>query len=482
MPDPSPLPEPMTDDGVRAALESLRGADLPTHGGRTLAYVYDSGRADVDALALDALAMFATSNGLDPTAFPSLAQMENDLVARAGHLLRAPQGFVGNVTSGGTESILLAVLAAREGAPHIDRPSMVLPVSAHAAFHKAAKYLGVRPILIDVDPHTLRADPDAMAAAIDDSTVLLVGSAPSYAHGVLDPIADLAALAVARGIRLHVDACIGGWVLPHLPDLPPWTFALDGVTSMSVDLHKYAYTPKGVSILLHRNPALRRGHLFATADWPGYPMLNATMQSTKSGGPLAAAWAVVHRIGQAGYAALAREARQATLDCAVGVALISGLRVVAEPDSTLLAVATDGSCDVFTIADEMQERGWFVQPQMSFGDLPPTLHLTLSAATAPSIPDFLTALRQAVTLAQQGGPQQVDPDIAALLHSLDPATLDDAMFDGLLAAGGLAGDSGELALPERMAPVNALLDVCPPPLRAVVLREVLDRLSRPTSS
>ena len=156
---------------------------------------------------------------------------------------------------------------------------------------------GCAPCSSTVDPDTLRADPAAMAAAVDDTTVLVVASAPSYAHGVVDPVPEIAALAAARGIRCHVDACIGGWVLPHLDDAPPWTFAVDGVTSISVDLHKYAYTPKGVSVLLHRTPALRRGHFFASANWPGYTMLNSTMQSTRSGGPLAAAWAVTRRIG-----------------------------------------------------------------------------------------------------------------------------------------------------------------------------------------
>ena len=165
--------------------------------------------------------MFAASNGLDPTAFPSLLQMENDLVALAGGLLDAPEGFAGSVTSGGTESILLAVLAARQGSPDITDPSMVIPTSAHAAFHKAAEFLGVRAVLVDVDPDTLRADPAAMAAAIDDTTVLVVASAPSYAHGVVDPVPEIAALAAERGIRCHVDACIGGWVLPHLDDAPP---------------------------------------------------------------------------------------------------------------------------------------------------------------------------------------------------------------------------------------------------------------------
>ncbi|HET9022286.1 MAG TPA: aminotransferase class V-fold PLP-dependent enzyme [Ornithinibacter sp.] len=470
----------LTTDEVLATLRDLQSADLPAHGGRTLAYVYDSGLADADAVGLEALAMFASSNGLDPTAFPSLLRMENDLVAMAGELLDAPPGYAGSVTSGGTESILLAVLAAREGAAGVDHPTMVLPTSAHAAFHKAAKYLGVREVLVDVDPLTLRADPAAMAAAVDGSTVLLVASAPSYAHGVVDPVGDIAALAAERGIRCHVDACIGGWVLPHLDDVPPWTFAVDGVTSVSVDLHKYAYTPKGVSVLLHRSAALRAGHFFASADWPGYTMLNSTMQSTRSGGPLAAAWAVTHRIGPDGYARLAEAARSATLDVAEAADGIPGLRVVAAPDATLVALATDGSCDVFTIADEMLVRGWFVQPQMSYRDQPPTLHLTLSAATAPSVPELVVALGDAVAAARTSGPVPLDPSLAGLVGALDPATLDEAGFAGLLAAAGLAGEDGALTLPARMAPVNALLDACPTALREALLLGVLDRLSRPT--
>ena len=481
MTPPTPPAAPMPTDEVLATLRELQAGDLPAHGGRTLAYVYDSGLADADAVGLDALAMFASSNGLDPTAFPSLLRMENDLVALAGGLLDAPAGFAGSVTSGGTESILLAVLAARNGSATTD-PSMVLPTSAHAAFHKAAEFLGVRAVLVDVDPDTLRADPAAMAAAVDDTTVLVVASAPSYAHGVVDPVPAVAALAAERGIRCHVDACIGGWVLPHLADAPPWTFAVEGVTSISVDLHKYAYTPKGVSVLLHRTPELRRGHFFASADWPGYTMLNSTMQSTRSGGPLAAAWAVTRRIGLDGYADLARQAREATLAVASAVDGIPGIRVLTPPDATLLALVADGSCDVFTVADEMLERGWFVQPQLSFRDVPPTLHLTLSAATAPSVPELLVALRESVDAARAGGPVGVDPGLAGMLASIDPATLDDAGFAGLLAAAGLAGSDGRLALPRRMAPVNALLDACPTALREALLLGVLDRLSRPTAT
>jgi sphinganine-1-phosphate aldolase len=469
----------MPTEDVLGALRALQSADLPAHGGKTLAYVYDSGLADADAVGLEALAMFASSNALDPTAFPSLQRMENDLVALAGGLVDAPTGYAGSVTSGGTESIILAVLAAREGAG-LEEPSLVMPTSAHAAFLKAAKYLGVRPVVVDVDPLTQRADPGALAAAVDDSTVLVVASAPSYAHGVVDPVAEIAGMAAERGIRCHVDACIGGWVLPHLEGVTPWTFAVEGVTSLSVDLHKYAYTPKGVSVLLHRSAALRRGHFFASADWPGYTMLNTTMQSTRSGGPLAAAWAVTRHIGLDGYANLARRARRATLELTEAAAEIPGLRVVAAPDSTLLALATDGSCDVFTVADEMLALGWYVQPQLAFRDLPATLHLSLSAATAPSLPELVVALGGAVAAAREVGPAVVDPALTGLLASIDPAALDDAGFGALLVAAGLAGDDGTLSLPSRMAPVNALLDRCPPALREALLLGVLDRLSRPT--
>lgn len=467
-------------DRIREELGRMQAADLPTHGGRTLAYVYDSGLAEADAIGREALAMFAGSNGLDPTAFPSLLRMENELVGWAGRILDAPTGFAGSATSGGTESILLTVLAARDARPDVVAPAMVVPSTAHAAFHKAAHYFGVRLVAVPVDEHTFRADAAAMSAAIDDSTVLVVVSAPSYAHGVVDPVAPVAAAAAERGVRCHVDACIGGWVLPRLDRPRDWTFAVPGVTSVSVDLHKYAYTPKGVSLLLHRDAALRSTQLFASADWPGYTMLNSTTQSTRSGGPLAAAWAVVHAIGDDGYARLAKVAREATLELERSVSLLDGLRVLAHPDSTLLAVtADDAGIDVFSIADEMLARGWFVQPQMAFGPGPANLHLTVSAATAASVPDFVAALEDSVAAVRARGPVQVPDDLAAAATAIDPATLDDAAFDGLLQVAGLAGEDGGLALPDEMAQVNALLDVAPPALREALLLAVLDRLLRP---
>ena len=174
----------ISSEVIRRALTSLRQHDLPTHGGQTLAYVYDSGLAEADALGREALAAYGSTNGLDPTAFPSLLTMEQDLVALAADLLAAPAEAVGSFTSGGTESILLAVLAARDAHhPEIPEPTMVLPSSAHAAFSKAAHYFGVRPVIVPMDVETGRAVPSAMVQAIDANTVLVVGSAPSTGCG-----------------------------------------------------------------------------------------------------------------------------------------------------------------------------------------------------------------------------------------------------------------------------------------------------------
>lgn len=475
----------MTD--VLARLRERQTADLPVHGGRTLAYVYDSGLAEVDRVGREAVAAYAGSNGLDPTAFPSLLAMENELVGFGLRLLDGPDGGVGTVTSGGTESVLLAVQAARDGRPEVERPRMVLPTTVHAAFHKAAHYFGVEAVFVPVGKD-FRADVAATIAAIDEAperTVLVVGSAPSYAHGVVDPITELAAAAQARGIRCHVDACIGGWVLPYAArlgrDVPAWTFAVEGVTSISVDLHKYGYAPKGTSLLLYRDAELRRPQFFAAADWPGYTMLNSTMQSTKSGGPLAGAWAVVQTLGDEGYEKLAADVFAAVDEIVAGLDNVPGLALLAEPDSSLIGLVTDGTCDPFTVCDEMATRDWYVQPQMSYGEHPSNIHLSVSAATLPHVPEFLAALTASVEAAVAAGPVVVDPGVIDYIRSLDPAALTDADFDGLLAASGLVGegDGAGLELPTRMAEVNALLDIASPAMREALLVAFLDRLSRP---
>ena len=304
---------------VLEALEQFRADDMPWRDGRTWAYVYDPGR-EAEEVIKQAFAMYLSENALDPTVFPSTLRLENELVAMAAAHLYGDEQVVGNFTSGGTESIILAVKTARDHAralqPQIREPEIVLPTTAHAAFHKAAHYLDVKVVLAPVDPKTFKADVAAVRAAITPNTILLVGSAVSYAHGVVDPIEALGQLALEKSLLLHVDGCMGGFLLPYLrragAPVPRFEFDVPGVTSISMDFHKYAFAAKGASAILHRNKELRRYQIYACSNWTGYTVINPTVQSTKSAGPIAAAWAVLHFIGDEGYLEIARQVLDAT--------------------------------------------------------------------------------------------------------------------------------------------------------------------------
>lgn len=475
------------DEAILSAIASLQAHDLPTRGGHTLAYVYDSGVPGLRELGAAAYASAMDANALDPTAFPSLAAMEGDLVATAAALVGGGRDTVGTVTSGGTESCLLALAAARDGRPDIARPRMVIASSAHAAFHKAAHYFGVAVDMVDVDPVTLRADAAAMAAAIGPDTVLVVASAPSYAHGVIDPIRPVAEAAAVHGVRCHVDACIGGWILGSWrmanvlrrgEAVAPFGLDVPGVTSISVDLHKYAYTPKGASVLLHAGAALRAPQYFVHTDWPGYAMLNTTLQSTRSGGPIAAAWAVVNRLGTGGYRELAESTARAVDAIRGGVEQIEGLVILGDPDATLIAVtAAEGGPTVFAVADEMAARGYYIQPQFAFRGAPASLHMTVTAANADHEAELVGALAESVRAAAAAGDAEFPPEVAAAVLAADLGTP-----AGLAAAAGrlgLIGDDGRLALPTRMAPINSLLNALPGAAREQVLRAVLSMLNSP---
>ncbi|WBB79107.1 aminotransferase class V-fold PLP-dependent enzyme [Micromonospora sp. WMMD882] len=469
-----------------AEIRALRAADRPTHGGRLFAYVYDPAVPGLDELAGAAHGLSAHVNGLDPTAFPSLLAMENALVGAAATLLGGGPGggapeAVGSVTGGGTESLILAVKAARDAHPEIAEPRMVVPVSAHAAFAKAAHYLRVALDPVPVDKVTLRPAVAAVAAAIRPETVLVVCSAPSYAHGVVDPVEEIAAVAARAGVRCHVDACFGGWTLPYLRRLgrpvPAFDFSVDGVTSISVDLHKYAYAPKGVSVLLHRDPALRAPQYFAYADWPGYAMINPVVASTRSGGPIAAAYATLRHLGDAGYLELAGRTLEAVDRLADAVRGVDGLRLLAEPESTVVCFAADDpDLDLFTLVDELTARGWHTQPQMAYADLPASVHLTVTASVAPQAAGFGTDLADAVAAARAAGPVKLPDELLALASSLPPEALTPELVTGLAAGLGLTGGVG---LPDRMAPVNTLLDAAPPALRERLLVEFVSLLQRP---
>ncbi|MFC6885533.1 MULTISPECIES: pyridoxal phosphate-dependent decarboxylase family protein [Actinomadura] len=481
VPDPGGLPEvgrPPAE--LLAELARHRAGDLPVRGGRVTAYVYDTGRAEVHDLAARAYQELLEVNCLDPTAFPSIVALERQVVAAVAGRLGGGADTPGIFTAGGTESIMLAVKAARDARPVDGRARIVLPASAHPAFHKAAHYLGMEAVAVPVDPETFRADPAATRAALTPRTVLVVASAPSYPHGVIDPVEEIAALAAEAGVPCHVDACVGGWVLPWLReggrDVPPFDLSVPGVTSLSCDLHKYGYAPKGASVVLFADEAARRRAYFASAGWPGYTVINATVQSSRSAGPLAAAWATLNALGARGYRDLAAEAMGAAERLAAGVADIPGLRVLGAPDAPLVAVASsDPGLDVFTVADEARTRGWFFQPQLSFQGIPANLHFTLTGVSRDRVEPLLAALAESAAAARRSGPPDVPEGLADALAGLDLDGLDDAGFAGLLGTVGVDLDGGA---PE-MAVVNAVLDVLPPETRERLLIRFLAVLYSP---
>lgn len=461
---------------VLAALEAYRVHDLATHGGRTWAYVYDTGRPDIEEVATAAYSAYLGLNGLDFTVFPSLLQLETEVVSMAASHLGGDEGVVGNFTSGGTESIILAVKAARDRfratRPEVARPGVVAPVTAHAAFHKAAHYLDVDLVLVDVDPATFKADPAAMAAAVTSATMMLVGSAVSYAHGVIDPIPELGAIALERDLLLHVDGCIGGFLLPYFRRLgapvTDFDFSVPGVTSISMDLHKYGYAPKGASVVLYRDRELRRHQFFVCADWPGYTMVNSTIQSSKTGGPLAAAWALLNYIGDAGYLELSREILEATRRLVAGLRTIPELRVMGEPECSLVVFTSD-SVNVFRLIDEMRALGWYVQPQLGNRGSKENVHLSVDPASGAAVEGLLAAVRECVERVRGMG-SALPEELAAAIAGLDPATLGPATAAGLFEAVGIRDGR----LPERMAPVNEVMNLLPPAVTTELLTDFVN--------
>jgi hypothetical protein len=314
-------------------------------------------------------------------------------------------------------------------------------------------------------------------AAITPRTILLVGSAISYAHGVVDPIPELGAIAQERGLLLHVDACMGGFLLPYFRRLggahPDFDFRVPGVTSISMDLHKYAFAAKGASTILYRSAELRRHQIWACSSWSGYTLINPTVQSTKSAGPVAGAWAALHFLGDDGYLEIARRVRDATARIAAGVASIRGLRLLGRPDMNLLAFASDGA-SVFHVVDEMKERGWYVQPQLSFGSSPANVHLSVNPASVRWVEALLADLGECVEKARTLPAGNLAPRIREAVGSLRPEDLDAKLFANLLAMAGVSGEG----LPRRMAEINEVLDALPVPLRERLLVEYLNGLYR----
>ena len=392
-------------DRVKAFMEEAKASDLPWYDPHMFRGGSYYGGTDVAEVANQAYQMYINTNALlGNMSFPSLARYETELIAAILEMMNAPQGAAGSTTAGGTESILMAVKTARDWArvkrPQTTRPEIIVPRAAHPAFDKSGYVMDIKTVRVErsID---YRADVEAMAAAINDNTIMIAASAPSYPYGVTDPVAEIAALAADRGLWCHVDACHGGYILPFARKLgyavPDYDFDVPGVTSISIDVHKLGYSNKGVAALLFRDSALQQYQRFTFGDWPAGIYATANLTASRSGGGIASAWAVLHYLGEEGYLRIAREILETRGRLIAGINAIDGLEVLGRPDAYLIAFGSD-HVDVAALDGAMTADGWLTKRNLD----PPAIHLFVDLSHGPIVDEYVAALKDAVRRVRAG--------------------------------------------------------------------------------
>lgn len=391
-------------DEVRTDLLERGRGDAKWRDGKTAVYVFNAGD-EIAAIQKEAYTAYMSENGLGPAAFPSLAQMEKDVISMALGLLHGPEGSTGAMTSGGTDSITMAIKTARDHArANGDAPeksNIVLPQSAHLAFDKACHLMDidVRRVPLKTDG-TFEADVAAMEAACDTDTIMMVGSAPNFPHGIIDPIAALGEAAERKAVWLHVDACVGGYFAPFARmngvPVPAFDFEVPAVKSISADLHKYGYAAKGASTVLFRSEELYTHMPFEFSCWSAAPMMTPTLAGTRPGGAISAAWAVMNYLGVDGYRRLQGEVCATRERLEEGVKAL-GFEILGNPLLGLIAFRHPDH-HALALYGEMYRRGWFTSVTME----PPSLHLMLSPRHSEFIDAYLEDLAASVRTVAAG--------------------------------------------------------------------------------
>lgn len=390
--------QPQSAPAILDAIKEFQRRDAAWQKGRLFSLVYHYRDEDFSNLLRDAYMSCFSLNALSPRAFPSLARMQQEVIEMTADLLGLSSA-PGSFTSGGSESNFLAVKTARDRArglrSDILEPEIVLPASAHPSFNKAAHYLSVRAIRVPVDAEQ-RADVGRMREAITPNTILLVGSAPSWPHGIVDPIEDLADLAREHDLMLHVDACVGGFVLPFARRLgrhvPNFDLSVEGVTSISADIHKFGYAPKGASVVLYRSQDIYDFQPFAFDDWTGGLYSVPTFAGTRPGGTIAAAWAALNGLGEAGYLRLTDRCLHATSRFIRDIESLGVFRVIGNPQLNLFAFGSH-TLDIVQIGTGMSRFGWGIGLQ---GKPPDSIHLTIAPEHEFIVEEFVADLRHVV--------------------------------------------------------------------------------------
>lgn len=381
---------------VFAEMFQRKGFDADWQCGRVFSLIYPTGRPDVDSVLYEANNAYLFENALNPLRFPSLGMMQHEIGGMVATLLNAPEGAGAAFSAGGTESILLSVLVARERGrieKGIERGNVVFPTSAHPAFAKAAYFTGLetRPTPLAAD---FTADVAALTSAADENTVLIVGSAYGFPHGVIDPIEELSTFALSRSIPFHCDTCIGGFVLPFMErlghDVPAFDFRLPGVTQMSCDVHKYGYATKGASVVVYRDAQWMNHQMFGYDAWPAGFYWTPSVAGARAASPVAAAWAVMNYLGEDGYTSIMSGLIATTARLRDGLTSL-GLELLGTPFGPLLTFRST-NYDINAIGDAMDQRGWHLGRVSN----PDGLHMMISPLHERIVDEFLGDLADAI--------------------------------------------------------------------------------------
>ena len=398
------FPEQPTDvNNLLETIKSKKQKDIEWRRGRAFCLIYHPGNEREHAIKR-VFDQYYAENALNPTATPSLAELETETVSMCADLFNGDEQVCGNITTGGTESIILSIKTARDWAakhkPLITKPHVVIPESAHPAFIKAFQYLNVDYTVTKAGAD-YRADISSIKKAITSNTILLIGSAPSYPHGVIDPITEIAEIAKQKNLLCHVDACVGGFFLPFIRELgypvQPFDFAVEGVTSISADIHKYGYAPKGASVILYKTHELRLSQFSLYTKWSGGIYCSPTITGTRPGCNIAGAWAALKTIGKTGYIEMAKATMLCTEKIIKAIAAIEELEIIGNPVMSIVSFKSD-KLDVFMLADELNKKGWHFERQQ----LPASLHFTINYIHSPEIiAEFISDLEQSVAIVSE---------------------------------------------------------------------------------
>ncbi|KAJ2781906.1 Dihydrosphingosine phosphate lyase [Coemansia javaensis] len=431
--------EAMTDDEVLAVLrrrQNEMGVDWKN--GRASGAVYHGGE-ELARLTNEAYGMFCVTNPLHPGVFPGLRRLEAEVVQMVLDLYNGTPECCGTTTSGGTESIIMAVRAhvvwGRKSCG-IENPNIVVPITAHAAFDKAAEYFNIGITHVPVNPKTQRVDVAALGRAIDSNTVLIVGSSSTYPHGACDDLAALGALALKHKVGFHIDSCLGSFIMPFLKEagFPEVVcdFRIPGVTSISCDTHKYGFAPKGTSVVMYANRHLRQCQYFTISTWPGGIYASPTIAGSRCGAVIAACWAAMMRMGRDGYLAECRRIVSCRIKIQRAIEEIPELYIVGEPSSSVVAFSSSWPVSIFGVLDEMHSRGWELNPLQD----PAALHVACTRLTVAAADDLIRDLNDAVATvkANPDGYTKGSQAIYGFASAVPDSTIVDEVASGFVDA------------------------------------------------